>query len=247
MPTAHPANGWLLREPDPDAAERIICVPYLGTGASMFHGWPRMLGTTELCPVQPPGRENRLREASFETYEDFAADLVATVEPYLDRPLAIFAHCNSVYVAYEIVRRLDRLGLPVPTRLIASSMVPPSRMPFGSILQIPEEDLGDVVVDLMQARGLNPDPELVELALDPMIADVRACRAYQPDPRPLPCPVTALGWSRDTSVPPNLVAGWRDFGAVEVHILAGDHWTFLECPDDLRAVLSASVQAGSAH
>lgn len=238
--SGYPAGGWLLREPDPEAELLLFCVPYLGTGASMFHGWPRRIGGTEVCPIQPPGRENRLREDSHATYEDFASSLIDSLLPYLDRPFALFAHCNSVYVAVEVVRQLHRRNLPQAERLIASSMVPPDLMPFGSILDVPEDDLGAVVADLMRGRGFEPDPELVELALDSMVADVRAYCRYRPDDSRLPCPVTVLGWTQDHEVPPALLDGWNGYADTDICLLPGSHWSFLAFPDELREALTTS-------
>lgn len=241
----YPAGGWLLREPDPEAESLLFCVPYLGTGASMFHGWPRTIGRTEVCPIQPPGRENRLREESHASYEDFASDLIDSLLPYLDRPFELFAHCNSVYVAVEVVRQLQRRGLPQPTRLIASSMVPPGLMPYGSILDVPEDGLDAVVADLMRGRGFEPDPELVELALDSMVADVRAYRRYQPDHGRMPCPITVLGWTQDHEVPPTLLTGWDGYADTETRLLVGSHWSFLAFPDELREALTTWGVVGS--
>jgi surfactin synthase thioesterase subunit len=232
------AGGWLLREPDRAAAVRIFCFPYLGAGASMFYAWPTAIDRVNLCPLQPPGRESRIRESSHEDYASLAADMIDALAPYLDQPFAFFSHCNTVYVLYEAVRQLADSGLNLPIRLIASSIVPPSRMPFGTILDLPEHMFGDIVAGFMIARGLEPDPELVELALDAFTADFRAYRAYDPDTSPLPCHVTALAWTDDTNVRPDQVADWRQVADTDIRTLDGDHWAFLSCPDALRGVFA---------
>ena len=87
-------SRWLLRNPSPDSAARVFCLPYSGCGASMYHRWPRFLGDVEVCPVQLPGRENRLREPSAETYQELAERLIPALRPQLDRPFALFGHCG---------------------------------------------------------------------------------------------------------------------------------------------------------
>ncbi len=61
------STPWILGPPpDPSAKVRLFCFPYAGAGASVFHGWQAALrGGIAVCPVQPPGRENRLREPAF--------------------------------------------------------------------------------------------------------------------------------------------------------------------------------------
>ena len=63
-----PALGgpWLVRPPVGDRPKLLFCLPFAGAGVSMYRNWPRSIGEFELCPVQLPGRENRIGEADFE-------------------------------------------------------------------------------------------------------------------------------------------------------------------------------------
>jgi len=233
------AEGWLLREPRPasESGTLLFCFPYLGTGASMFYSWPRMIGPVEVCPIQPPGRENRLAEPSYESYPSLAAAMIEALRPYLDRRYALFSHCNTVYALYEFVEQLEAAGLPLPVRFVASAMVPPSLLPFGTILDLPDTELAEVVAGFMRARGAEADPELVELALEPVAADLRAYRDYRPSLGKLSCAVTSIAWNADTNVRPELAEKWAEIPEARLHRLNGDHWAFLRCPPELRAVL----------
>lgn len=239
-------NGWLLHPPDPDAPTRLFCFPYLGAGASLYHRWPRRFGSTEVCLIQPPGRDNRLVEPPYRDYPALAADLVTYLRPYLDRPYGLFAHCNSVFAAFVTVRRLAGVGAPPPVRFFASSMVAPHQVPFGSVLDIPVDRLDRVVAQVMRARGVEPTPELVELSLDAMVADVQAYRDFPgAPPGPMPCPVTVLAWQDDKEVPPGLTTGWTEHGECRRVILDGDHWSFLRAPPQLLAEIGVDLAAGS--
>ncbi|HEV3001834.1 MAG TPA: thioesterase domain-containing protein [Solirubrobacteraceae bacterium] len=228
-----PRDPWLLRPPAPDAEALLLCLPYVGTGASMYHAWPRTIGRAEVCPIQLPGRESRLRDPVPPTFEALADEIAAGLRPRLDRPYAIFGHCASAYLALEVALRLD------PGRLIVSSMMPPRAAGSASILDVPEERLGDVVADTMRARGLEPTTELVELSLDAMRGDVRAYRRYERLDCPrLRCPITVLAWTRDDRVPPQATAGWEEHGDVDRTVLDGDHWSFLTAPPALQDALA---------
>ena len=124
-PRRAPGCEWLLRQPAEESPALLFCLPYPGTGASMYHQWPRRIGVAEVCPVQLPGRENRLREPPYKTYEELAAALVDGLLPFLDRPFGFFGHCGSVFVGFEATLLLEPLGLPGPSHLFVSSVMPP--------------------------------------------------------------------------------------------------------------------------
>jgi len=236
------AARWFLREPSPEGAARLFCLPYSGCGATMYRNWPRFLGDIEICRVQPPGRENRTREAAYETYEQLADDLAEVLLPYLDRPFAFFGHCGSALPGYETTVRLLQRGYPMPLRLFVSSQVAPHQGPAGRFLSMSDEELAKEVGELIVQLGGKPRPDLVELSLGVLRADVDANKRYHPaEPVRLPCPITALGWRHDAEVDHALMAGWADCGATTFRLLDGEHYRFMDGPDELMDVLAADM------
>ncbi len=63
-------NSWIFASrPNPQARLRLFCFPHAGGGASFFRPWIGMLPPDiEVCPVQLPGRENRLKERPFNQF-----------------------------------------------------------------------------------------------------------------------------------------------------------------------------------
>lgn len=227
-------SRWFLREPSAESGARLFCLPYSGCGASMYRKWPRFLGDIEICPVQFPGRENRFREAPYETYEALADDLVEVLLPYLDRPFALFGHCGSALPGYETAVRLAERGYPAPERLFVSSQVAPHQGPHGRFLRMSDAELAEEVHTLIVELGGTPRPDLVELSLDVLRADVEANKRYHPaKPVLLPCPITALGWNRDVEVDHRLMASWSDCGETRFQVLDGPHYRFMDAPDEL--------------
>ncbi|HEX6700329.1 MAG TPA: thioesterase domain-containing protein [Gaiellaceae bacterium] len=239
-------NRWLLGRPSPDAKALLFCFPYLGTGASLFREWPRRIGTVEVCAVQLPGRENRLREPAPESFHELADAVVAGLLPYLDRPFAFFGHCGSIVGAYEAALLLARRGLPTPSYFFVSSMFPPHECGRIPILDVPEDELQGVVEGLLRARGVEADEEVLQLSVDVMRVDIRMFRAYGRIAREaLPCPATAIAWSDDDQVAPERMRGWCEYGDVEVTLLEGSHWSFLTCPPHLRVELEIGLAAAA--
>lgn len=237
-------GAWLLRKPTEQAAARLFCIPYSGVGASSYARWPARIGPAEVCMIQPPGRENRLREAHYGRYPDFAARLAPQLMPYLDRPYAFFGHCSSVLAGFATILELQRLGAPAPARLFVSSQVAPHDGPHGRFLQLTDAELVEELELLSRSMGSLADRDLIELGLPTLRADVEANKAYRVEqPIALPCPITVIGWRDDLEVAPELMGGWRQYAEqVRYTTIAGSHHSFLTAPLALRAELSDDLE-----
>jgi surfactin synthase thioesterase subunit len=234
---------WFLREPGPDAVARLFCLPYSGCGASMYRNWPADLAGMEVCAVQLPGRENRLRERPHATYQELAADLADALTPYLDRPFGFFGHCGSALSAYETAAEVERRGLSPATAVFVSSQVAPQDGPFGTYLTMGDAELSEEIRRLIRVMGGNPLPALVELCLEVMREDVAANARYVvPEPYRLTAPLVAIGWDRDTNVPAELMSGWPACSRAPAQVLlSGEHFAFLNAPADLRHTLAEQM------
>ncbi|MEU9609106.1 thioesterase domain-containing protein [Streptomyces sp. NPDC048057] len=242
-------GAWLLRRPQETATHRIFCFPYSGVGASMYARWPHWAGPAEVCPIQPPGRENRLAEAHYDTFDALAEQLVPVLEPHLDRPFAFFGHCSSALAGFAVARRLAEVGLPAPQRLFVSSQLAPHEPPYGRFLTMDDEALTAELAELTRSMGGEPMPEMLDLGLSVMKADIAAHKQYRiPEPVELPCGVTVIGWDQDQEVRPELMDGWRHYSEdVRFLTLRGSHHTFLQAPLALMAELSHDVQRDAAR
>lgn len=235
---------WLLREPSPDAAARLFCIPYSGCGASMYRQWPQFIGAIEICAVQLPGRENRLREQPHASYEAMADDLAEALLPYLDRPYGLFGHCGSALGAYETAVRISQRGHRLPTRVFVSSQLAPQDGPGGRFLTMSEDELLEELGRLVVKLGGKPVRSLLELSLGVLCADLDANRRYHvPDPTYLPCPLTAIGWRGDREVEHTLMTGWPRCGETTVELLDGEHYTFTEAPERLMALFQRDLES----
>ncbi|MFC0861428.1 thioesterase II family protein [Sphaerimonospora cavernae] len=233
---------WLIRQPSPQAAARLFCIPYSGCGASMYRKWPHFVGELEICPVQLPGRENRMRETAYETNEALAVDLADALLPYLDRPFGLFGHCGSALAAFATTVQLSALDLPTPTRIFLSSQVAPHEEPFGRLLAMRDDELRDELVRLMIEMGATPVPDLIDLAHEILLTDMGATRRYRlPAPIHLPVPITAIGWTRDVDVSALRIKGWAEYGDTTFELLDGVHYRFLEAPGELMELFRRNL------
>lgn len=233
----------LMRRPDPDAAARLFCFPYSGSGGTMFERWPRRFGDVEICPIQPPARQNRIREPHYGTYERLAGQTIDDLLPYLDRPFAFFGHCSGALPGVEAARQLAAAGLPLPRRVFVSAQVAPHDGPYGSLLDVDRAGLRRKLVDLITMMGGTPSDALLDLGLDLLVRDVEANKRYVvPAPLDLPCGVTAIAWNADREIPLSLMGGWHAVTEdCRLVLLEGEHFDFLTAPAALRDLIARDL------
>ncbi|MFJ6686061.1 thioesterase II family protein [Streptomyces werraensis] len=234
------ASPWFVRPLAAGHAARIFGFPFAGSGASAFSAWPAALGDAEFCPVQFPGRENRLAHPHYGTYENLADGVAEALRPLLDVPYAFFGHCAGALPAYETVLRLAALGLPAPACLFVSGQLPPHETAHDRMLALTEPELRAEVETFLRGRGLEPRPDLVGLGLMVLLRDHAAAAAYRrTEPAPVPCPVVVLHWRDDPDLSLQRLQGWRRYAdSVEFLAVDGGRYDFMDAPDELRNVLT---------
>lgn len=234
-------NRWLtFPQPNPQARLRLFCFPFGGAGASIFRSWANDLPSeVELCSIQLPGRESRLKEPPIERIELVIDALSQTLVPYLDRPFAFFGYSLGGLIGFELARRLRRQHGLVPVRVsVAAFPAPHLPNPVVTALSTndPQRDFQLDVTDqaLLSRYHMLPEPILADTealqALLPAIAgDFRIVQhyTYHKD-APLTCPVSAFCGMQDEVVSREEVAAWHQHtsGAFTLQTFAGNHMFF---------------------
>jgi len=234
-------SPWFVRPVTTAHPARLFCFPYSGSGASAFSAWPADLDDIEICPVQFPGRENRLAEPHYGTYDNLAAELVEPLVPLLDRPFAFFGHCAGALPAFEAVIRLAERDLPLPERLFVSGQPAPHDASRDRMLAMSEAELRAGLEAVVRDRGIEPRPDMIALGMAVLGGDLAAARAYQrAEPATVPCPIVVLHWRDDPDVGLDQLDGWRRYSdSVDVRVIDGDPHDFLRAPRQLLAVLAS--------
>jgi surfactin synthase thioesterase subunit len=235
------ASPWLVRPPSTVHPARIFGFSFSGSGASAFNAWPAVLGDAEVCPVQFPGRENRLAHPHYGTYERLADSLVEALTPVLDRPYTFFGHCAGALPAYETVVRLAERGLPGPECLVVSGQPAPHDASGDRMLSMSEAELRLEVEAFLRGRGIEPRPDMVDMGLSVLLDDQAAAARYQRvEPARIPCPIVVVHWRDDSDVSLDELAGWRRYSdSVDFRVVAGGHYDFMTAPDELQDLLTS--------
>ncbi|MEI5103104.1 alpha/beta fold hydrolase [Streptomyces sp. PmtG] len=240
-PSSTPARSpWFVRPLATDKTARLFCFPFSGSGASAFSAWPEAIDDVEVCPVQFPGRENRLGAPHYGTYENLAASLVEQLAPRLDRPFAFFGHCAGALPAFETVVRLAERGLR-PDCFFVSGQPAPHDASRDRMLTMTEPELRAELETFIRGRGIEPRQDMLDVGLAVLLRDLAAAHEYKrTEPVKLECPIVVLHWRDDPEVTLDELEGWRQYAdSVDIRVVDGGHYDFMQAPDELRKLLTS--------
>ncbi|WP_141925440.1 thioesterase II family protein [Haloactinospora alba] len=243
-------SPWVRRCARADPALRLVCFPYAGGGASLFHPLPALLpDTVEVLAIQPPGREDRSREPFPADIGVLARACAIALRPYRALPLAFYGHCAGALLAYEVAHHMGERFGTWPRHLVAAAQPAPHLPgPEAPLHRLPDEELREAV----QGRGGLPEalvdaPGLIEFLLPLLRADFALWEGYRHRSRPrLPCPVTTLRGDADHVVDAEAVAPWREHtsaGSADV-VVDGGHYFINDVSEDTARTLARVLRTG---
>jgi len=221
---------WIRRRRESAGGIRLFCFAQAGGGASNFARWQREAAPDlEICAVQLPGREDRIREPPPADVPSLLTALAGELSRYFDKPYALYGHSFGARLTFELTRFLRAGGLPGPVHLFVSGSAAPDVPPPAYIAQLSDpEFLANVV---LWYRGIPSsvlaEAELVSALLPGLKADFRLLEAmqYRAEP-PLEIPISAFGGRSDYAVSERDLAGWGKHTSRRfcLEMFEGDHF-----------------------
>lgn len=231
--SARTCPWFAFRSSSRQARLRLFCLPFGGGSASIYRTWADHLpGQVELCPLQLPGRENRIKEVPFTGMAPLIEALSEELRAFVDLPFAIFGHSLGAVVGFELAQRLWSFG-KLPVHLIVSAHEPPSAKPRTKpIYSLPDRQLIDKLRELGGTpKAVLEDSDMLDMLLPMIRADFEINDTYVSAPdRPLECPITVLGASDDREVKVDDLKDWSQAtrGPFRMRIFEGEHFYILD-------------------
>lgn len=235
----------LLRtlKPAVEARTSLICLPHAGGSASAYFRFAQHFdGAAEVIGVQYPGHGDRLAE-------ELCTDLGALVAMICDalqgrggRRFALVGLSFGALVGFEVARELRRRGAPGPAFLVLGGRSAPQLASAANALhRVPPERFIAAVIELYgDPDGMLGEPEIAELALPPLRADIAAAAnwVYREEP-PLAAPLLVFGGKQDPELTPATLSAWREQtrGPFTELLLPGGHFAFADGAPDLARTI----------
>jgi medium-chain acyl-[acyl-carrier-protein] hydrolase len=234
---------------DPLAAVRLLCIPDAGGSAAVFRQWPKYIHPRiEVCAIELPGRATRLMEPPFTSMPVLIEALAGALNPFLDKPFAIFGHELGALIGFELTRHLRRSSDPQPEHLFVGG----SRAPQAPINSSPKYNLPDAEF-IAELRTMNrtpvevlDHPELMKLMLPLLRADFELAETYvYRSELPLDVPISAYGGLQDHDTTEEELKGWREQTAArfKLQMFPGDHFFLHAAQADLAGEIYRELAA----
>lgn len=106
----------------------LYCFPHAGGSAAIFKKWENGL-TPSIRMIAPElaGRGRRIGDKLYKDHKEAVNDIISNID--LDQPFALLGHSMGAMLAFEVTRKLQLQGLPVPLHLFLVGRGAPSKSP----------------------------------------------------------------------------------------------------------------------
>ncbi|MBC6447366.1 thioesterase II family protein [Actinokineospora xionganensis] len=226
----------------------LFCLPHAGAGGSAYRTWLDRMPGVAVHPVQPPGRESRLREPAFERMGPLVEELASVVLETVDGPYAVYGHSHGALVGFELLREIRRRGGPAPVRLIVSGSAAPQcgvdDGPPVTGMTRPE------LIAMLRRLGGTPewllaDAGAVDMILPAIVGDFTVREAYEYVPEPVTdVPITILASTDDPRASLARQQRWQELtsASTDLHTLVGGHFAVFEQAVSTHRIVSAALR-----
>lgn len=223
----------------------LICFPFAGAGASAFRAWlPRLQPHLNVVAVQLPGREQRFVEEPFTSIERAIDSLLPSLTPVISdsEEVTMFGHSMGAMLAFELARRIADISDLGECRLVVSgspSPICPRDIEATGLND--EEFIAQVERFAGYSHEALADPEMRELLLPLLRADVLMHERYRPDGlAPLSMPIHCVRAADDTLVTRGEARAWQSVTVPQLEYteVRGGHMYLVDDPSEIITLLT---------
>nr|AFV96142.1 polyketide synthase [Cylindrospermum licheniforme UTEX B 2014]ARU81122.1 CylH [Cylindrospermum licheniforme UTEX B 2014] len=242
------AQKWFKVSPRNSQPQfRLFCFPHAGASSYIFNSWPEKFASKiEVCPIQLPGRGNRVKEPAFTKIKPLVQTFAPLLKPYLDVPFAFFGHSMGALLSFELARELRRQNYPNPDYLFVGGYraphIPDLNLP---IYKLPEPKFiqaisgyGGIPENMLQ------DPFFLQTFLPTFRADFELLDTYfHTKEEPLESPIYIFGGLEDHTVGIKELSGWEEQTKAnfKLKMFNGDHFFLRGVEDEIINIIEETI------
>lgn len=206
----------------------LVCLPFAGGGASAYNNWKKILADLiHVCPVQLPGREDRIMEKPYKDMERLVEDIVKELCNACDRKIYLLGHSMGGKIAYETAKKMQEKGRIIEMLIVSGSRVPHIPEP-NPIYHLPDDEFISAI------KRFNGMPQeilenrvLLDFFLPILRADFEMDEVYYTQNAVcLNCPILGIGGSLDAEANEEDISLWREYtnNRFDYKIFEGGHF-----------------------
>ena len=226
------ANNWIHYHTSiANSCLRLFCFHNAGGNASIFKQWSNFLPPDiEVCPIQLPGRAERIMEEPFTQFLPLIQTLEQVIIDYLDKPFAFYSHSAGNLLSFELAHILRQNYDLEPIHLFAGAFWAPhtvTKNMADHFFKRSDEEIINTFLEISEVpREYIHKETFVKEHLPTLIADTQFFQSYTYSKKqPLNCPISAFGGIEDPIVSYEELTQWSQHTTsnFKVHMLPGKH------------------------
>ena len=224
----------------------LLCLPYAGGGAAAYNGWIKKIqDIISVCPVQLPGREERIMEKPYDNMMDLLDDLESAVERIEDNTYCLWGHSMGAKIAYELERRLEEKGCIAQYLFVSGSRVPHVPEP-NPIYHLSDTEFKENIGRFEGTpKEILENQELLDFFLPMLRADFTMDEIYYTkEIQKIKCPIIAFGGIEDREADEAAIKEWKEYTCTGFiyKMFSGSHFFVREHEDEILKMIKENLE-----
>lgn len=240
-------SPWITNVSKNNVKYRLFCFPFAGAGSNIYRSWINELSPDiDVCPIQLPGRENRMTEPALDNVHDVVRFIAPEIAQYTDVPYAFFGHCIGALISYELALKMKKLGLNSPDHLYISAFrAPDQKNPNRELHQLNDDDLK---LEIKGYGGFSDEvlanDDIMRSIIPMLRADFALHEKYRyTGKEDVDCPVTLFYGDQDHIVRKEHMESWEKVSShnVDLHSISGGHFFIIQKREEVLDIIRNQV------
>lgn len=216
---------------------KIITFPYAGGNSHSFNFLNhKFLQPDYLEVLEYPGRGQRGNESLLERVDDIVSGFTPKIEQLIkNEAYCVYGHSMGALIGYQICRRIESLGLKLPTKLIVTGAKSPKFSRKEIVSNLPKQTFWEEVSKFGGIpKQIKEHPELVEYFTPILKADFRCIENYRYNKNSpkLKIPIDVF-YGSDEGITQEEADAWQEETTAKVNVvkLKGNHFFIFDQKD----------------